>query len=160
VVPNALARVKSLRNGKRQYAVLPVRLTADGGVEVMLITSRETRRWVIPKGWPMKSLKPAEAAEIEAYEEAGLEGDIVGRRPIGTYRYVKTMPSGEGVELLVDVYLMLVTHQADDWPERLERDTTWFNPSEAATLVAEQGLDKIIRKMPAMKRRKKLKPPG
>jgi 8-oxo-dGTP pyrophosphatase MutT (NUDIX family) len=149
--------MKSLRTGNRQYAALPVRLIGNDDPEVMLITSRETRRWVLPKGWPMRGCTAAEAAQIEAFEEAGLTGDMIGRRPVGTYRYQKTRPAGEPVELRVDVYLMLVRAQLDDWPEKDERDTRWFTATEAAGLVAEKALDKIIRKIPAMKRRKKLR---
>ena len=73
----------------KQYAALPVRLSSDGRLEVLLLTSRETRRWVIPKGWPMRKLSPGAAAAREAYEEAGLKGTIVSEKPIGHYRYDK-----------------------------------------------------------------------
>ena len=77
-----------------QFAALPWRLTEDGARQVMLLTSRETGRWVIPKGWPMKRLKPSKAAEQEAFEEAGLVGHIAGKRPIGVYHYEKRLPAG------------------------------------------------------------------
>lgn len=147
--------MKISRTGSKQYAVLPVHVAA-GEIRVMLITSRGTKRWIVPKGWPMKGRKPGEAAMVEAFEEAGLEGEIIGRRPIGSYRYVKGLPSGEGSELRVDVYLMLVRNQLEDWPEKAQRETQWFTPLDAAALVVEPGLAKIIRKMPAMKRRSKL----
>lgn len=147
--------MKSVRTGSKQYAVLPVQVVA-GEIQVMLITSRGTKRWVVPKGWPMKGRKPGDAAMEETFEEAGLEGEIIGRRPLGSYRYVKGLPSGESVELRVDVYLMLVRTQLHEWPEKAERDTQWFALVDAAALVAEPGLAKIIRKMPAMKRRSKL----
>jgi len=68
----------------RQFGALPWRIGARGTREVMLLTSRETHRWVIPKGWPMKGRKPAEVASQEAYEEAGLVGRVVGKRPLGS----------------------------------------------------------------------------
>src|SRR5208283_4535871 len=74
-----------------QYAALPWRIGAGGMRQVMLLTSRETHRWVIPKGWPMKGRKPAEVAAQEAFEEAGLIGQIVGRRPIGSFHYQKQL---------------------------------------------------------------------
>jgi 8-oxo-dGTP pyrophosphatase MutT (NUDIX family) len=74
-----------------QFAALPWRISERGTREVMLLTSRETHRWVIPKGWPMKKRKPAEAASQEAYEEAGLVGRIVGKRPVGSFHYAKRL---------------------------------------------------------------------
>ena len=77
--------MKTPKSGRRQFAALPIRLDDSGGTEVMLITSRETRRWVIPKGWPMKGRTPGQAAMVEAFEEAGLEGDIAGKAKLGSY---------------------------------------------------------------------------
>src|SRR4051794_32284746 len=74
-----------------QFAALPWRIGAGGRREVMLLTTRETHRWIIPKGWPMKGRKPAEAAGQEAFEEAGLIGQIVGKRPLGIFHYEKQM---------------------------------------------------------------------
>jgi 8-oxo-dGTP pyrophosphatase MutT (NUDIX family) len=68
-----------------QFAALPWRIGEGGRREVMLLTSRETHRWIIPKGWPMKGRKPGDVASQEAYEEAGLIGHIVGKRPIGSF---------------------------------------------------------------------------
>src|ERR1700709_521575 len=78
-----------------QFAALPWRLSECGTPQVMLLTSRETHRWVIPRGWPMKRRKPAEVAIQEAYEEAGLVGHIVGKRPIGKFHYAKRLAKGE-----------------------------------------------------------------
>src|ERR1700744_6057966 len=98
-----------------QFAALPFRITATGRFEIMLLTSRETRRWVIPKGWPIKGLKPREVAAREAFEEAGLRGTICGKRPIGAYHYEKQLPN---TRLLceVHVFLMWVSQQLDQWP--------------------------------------------
>eukprot|EP01037_Dinobryon_pediforme_P043882 gene43882-55248_t len=76
----------------RQVAALPVIKTATGETRVVLMTSRETRRWVIPKGWPITGLKNHEAAAREAFEEVGLVGAI-GKKPIGSYQYFKRMPN-------------------------------------------------------------------
>ncbi|MBL7405872.1 NUDIX domain-containing protein, partial [Escherichia coli] len=75
---------------RRQVGALPFRHGRDGKTKILLVTSRESRRWVIPKGWPMKGRKPFEAAAREAYEEAGLRG-AVGKRPIGLYLYQKRL---------------------------------------------------------------------
>src|SRR3978361_670929 len=80
-----------------QFAALPWRLSEGGTRQIMLLTSRETQRWVIPKGWPMKKRKPAEVASQEAYEEAGLVGRIVGKRPVGSFHYVKRLRQKEGL---------------------------------------------------------------
>jgi len=126
-----------------QFAVLPWRLNEGGVREVMLLTSRETQRWVIPKGWPMKGRKPAEAAKQEAYEEAGLVGHIVGKRPIGNFHYSKQLAKGE-VLCEVRVFLFRVEEQLDEWPEKGQRETKWFDANEAADIVEEGGLAEII----------------
>ena len=91
-------RMSNLRVGKSkirdhvQFAALPFQYGEDGRLRVMLLTSRETRRWVIPKGWPIHGRKPSEVAAQEAFEEAGLLGTIVGKRPIGSYHYGSSYP--------------------------------------------------------------------
>jgi 8-oxo-dGTP pyrophosphatase MutT (NUDIX family) len=126
-----------------QYGALPWRLTETGIREVMLLTSRETHRWVIPKGWPIKGKKPAEVAAQEAYEEAGLIGQIVGKRPIGSFHYEKRLTKKAPL-CQVQVFLLRVERQLDDWPEKGEREAKWFDAVEAATLVDEGGLAEII----------------
>jgi 8-oxo-dGTP pyrophosphatase MutT (NUDIX family) len=134
------------KHGDLQFAALPWRIDAAGRREVMLLTSRETRRWVIPKGWPMKDRKPAQAASQEALEEAGLIGEIVGKRPLGNYHYQKRLPNTE-VLTEVLVYSFYVEKQLGDWPERKQRETRWFNATEAAALVDEGGLALIIERL-------------
>jgi 8-oxo-dGTP pyrophosphatase MutT (NUDIX family) len=130
-------------HGTTQFAALPWRISEGGTRQVMLLTSRETRRWVIPKGWPMKKRKPAEVASQEAYEEAGLIGQIVGKRPFGSFHYAKLVAT-EAVLCQVRVFLLRVEQQLDDWPEKRERETKWFEAKEAASLVDEGGLAEII----------------
>jgi len=130
-----------------QFAALPWRMR-DGVQQVMLLTSRETHRWVIPKGWPIKGLKPAEVARREAYEEAGLIGRTEGKRPIGTYFYTKRLPRSD---LLCEVWVFLfhVEKQLETWPEKDERETGWFDASNAVEMVDEGGLAEIIRRLTA-----------
>jgi 8-oxo-dGTP pyrophosphatase MutT (NUDIX family) len=123
---------------RRQYAVLPL-AEVGGETCVLLLTSRETGRWIIPKGWPVKRLKPWEAAAREAYEEAGLLG-TVGRDPVGTFLYDKRLDNGRTVEVEVTVFPMAVRQQLEDWPERGERRSRWVTPGQAAMLVEEGGL--------------------
>lgn len=131
------------RSGRRvQYAALPYRVRRDGTVEVRLITSRETRRWVIPKGWPMKGLAPAKAAARETYEEAGLLG-AVSRKPIGLYTYDKRL-ANRSVPCDVIVFPLKVKHQVRNWPERSQRFGFWFSIESAAAAVQEEDLKELI----------------
>jgi 8-oxo-dGTP pyrophosphatase MutT (NUDIX family) len=132
---------------RRQYAALPIRTSAAGAPEILLVTSRGTRRWVIPKGWPMRKRSPSEAAAREAYEEAGLEGRIETEQPIGSYRYEKRLGNGEVAEVEVSIFLLRVARQLDTWPEQGQRQTAWFCPSEAADKVAEPELAAILRRV-------------
>jgi 8-oxo-dGTP pyrophosphatase MutT (NUDIX family) len=134
---------KHRSHGTTQFAALPWRLSEGGTRQIMLLTSRETRRWVIPKGWPMKGRKPAESAAQEAYEEAGLIGRIVGKRPIGNFHYLKRLAKGT-VVCQVWVFLLRVEQQLDEWPEKNQRETKWFDAGEAINLVEEGGLAEII----------------
>ena len=124
-----------------QVAALPFRKRGKT-FEVLLITSRETRRWVIPKGWPMKGKKDWNAAATEAYEEAGIKGDV-SHKSIGVFRYLKRRDAG-GFECEVAVYPFEVTKLLDEWPEQDERRRKWFEAARAAELVAEEGLKAII----------------
>jgi 8-oxo-dGTP pyrophosphatase MutT (NUDIX family) len=127
-----------------QFAALPFRVGADGRPQVLLLTSRETKRWVIPKGWPIHGKKPREVAVQEAFEEAGLVGTLIGKRPVGDFHYAKVLASGDSVLCQVKVFLLLVDRQLTDWPERAQRETRWFSADEAAGLVEEGGLAEIV----------------
>ena len=126
-----------------QYAALPYRVAGQGSLEILLITSRDTRRWVIPKGNPIPSMAHYETAAREAFEEAGIEGGIA-TESIGSFRYMKRRRSGAEVPALVTVYPMLVSRQARDWPERRERERRWFPAGAAAAAVAEPELRELI----------------
>ncbi|MBS0411067.1 MAG: NUDIX hydrolase [Proteobacteria bacterium] len=126
-----------------QYAALPYRLSGPGEVEILLITSRETRRWVIPKGWPMKGKKPHAAAAKEALQEAGVVGKIE-KRAIGGYDYIKRLKNGAPLACTVEVFPMKVEHQRKRWRERGQRVIHWFSATEAAGLVDEEGLGALI----------------
>ena len=125
-----------------QVAALPFR-RGPNGVEIMLITSRETRRWVIPKGWPMKAFDPGGTAAQEAFEEAGLVGDP-GRRPLGVYHYDKRLRSGRAQHVRVMVFPLKVREERDIWPEMVERERRWTTPAEAAGMVDEPELQALL----------------
>jgi 8-oxo-dGTP pyrophosphatase MutT (NUDIX family) len=126
-----------------QYAALPYRLHGRQ-VQILLITSRGTRRWVIPKGWPMNGLKPQEAAAAEAAEEAGIAGEVEDQ-PLGSYRYEKLLKDERTMAIQVIVFPFRVRFQADDWKERGQRSLDWFTYQRAAAMVAEPGLRHLIR---------------
>lgn len=125
-----------------QYGALCWRHGTDG-VEVLLITSRDTRRWVIPKGWPMPGLAPEAAAAQEAWEEAGVDGQI-NPRCIGRFGYQKALSVTASVPCAVVVYGLKVAELARTFPEAGERDRQWFPLKVAAGLVAEPDLSRII----------------
>lgn len=127
---------------RRQVAALPWRRGAEG-LEILLITSRETRRWVTPKGGRMKNRTDPEAAAQEALEEAGVEG-IVDERPVGQFRYLKKLKRRAARWLLVEVYGLRVTAEHDDWKERAERERAWLPREEAARRVDEPELKALI----------------
>ncbi|MGU3466663.1 NUDIX hydrolase [Methylobacterium sp. C33D] len=129
---------------RRQVGALPFRHGRDGETKILLVTSRESRRWVIPKGWPMKGRKPFEAAAREAYEEAGLRG-AVGKRPIGLYLYQKRLRNLDTVLCQVKVFPLEVRKQLKHFPEVRQRELRWFTPSDAAEAVSEPGLAALIR---------------
>jgi 8-oxo-dGTP pyrophosphatase MutT (NUDIX family) len=106
----------------------------------------KTRRWVIPKGWPMERLSPSNAARREAFEEAGITGSI-RRTPIGHYMYDKVQRGGTKVPCKVQVFAMAVKAQWARWPEREERKRQWFSPKEAASRVVEPGLKAILSRL-------------
>lgn len=125
-----------------QYAALPYR-PAGADVEILLVTSLGTKRWIIPKGWPIKDHAPHEAAAREAVEEAGVEGEVA-RDAIGTYRYEKRRKSGAVLPCIVDVFPLRVTGQRKHWHEQGRRKLTWLSPEKAAGMVSDTDLGEII----------------
>lgn len=133
-----------------QYAALPYRRQADARTQIMLVTSRESGRWVIPKGWPKKRQSPRASAAREAREEAGIVGEI-GRDSIGSYSYKKRMKNGAIVACEVRVFPLKVKRQQKSWPERGQREIQWFSRAKAAKAVRERALSNIIRNLPMQK---------
>jgi ADP-ribose pyrophosphatase YjhB (NUDIX family) len=127
------------REPRSQFAAVPWRRNADGEVEILLITSRETRRWVIPKGWPIKNMSSSKSAAREAFEEAGVRGKI-RKRPVGVYHYDKRLKNGRLQHVRVAVFALAVETEADAYPELGQREKAWVTPTEAARLVDEPEL--------------------
>ncbi|WOS65360.1 NUDIX hydrolase [Sinorhizobium fredii] len=128
---------------RRQVAALPFRISELGSVEILLITSRDTGRFIIPKGWRKKDQKEADAAAREAFEEAGVVGKVASK-PAGSYTYWKRGNS-EFELLQVLVYPFEVKKQRASWPEKGERKMAWLTAEDAALLVDEPALASLIR---------------
>ena len=141
---NKLGRIIGTRPAEMQVAALCL---DDATGNVLLITSRGTGRWIVPKGWPMPGRTLAEAAMQEAWEEAGVKGRIV-QAEIGRYHYDKEQERGFAVPIEVRVFPLYVDDLDDRFPERGERKRRWFPPHEAAQLVAEAGLKRILQGLP------------
>lgn len=132
------------RGTRRQVAALPYRKGEDGRLLVLLVTSRTTRRWIVPKGWPMKQMKAREAAAREAYEEAGVRGKIASK-PFGRFFYEKRADDRHaGPPCEVQVYPLHVKRQVPAWPEQHQREQRWLPAEEAAALVGDEGLGRLI----------------
>ena len=131
----------------RQIAALPYRSsgpTLDAPVSVLLVTSRETKRWVIPKGNLSPGVAPHIGAADEAREEAGVVGAICPV-PLGSFRYRKRKGSGASLMADVEVFPLAVNQELDDWPEKAERQRKWFSLASAASAVDEPDLADLIR---------------
>src|SRR6266566_4448982 len=126
-----------------QYGALPYRLSAGSRPEFMLVTSRETGRWIIPKGWPKEGKSPHHSAAREAFEEAGVVG-AVARRSVGSFTYEKRLKNGGAVVCEVRVFPLQVRRQNKQWPEKRERVVKWLSAPQAAQKVKEPKLSAII----------------
>lgn len=138
-----LSWVFSNREIGQQCAAMPLKRDANGAIQVGLITSRGTGRWVLPKGWLKDGMPAYQVAEEEALEEAGLIGTM-GTRAIGTYKYRKRLHLLASITCEVQVYPMLVTGQLADWREKGERRIRFMPLHDAARLVDEPELAQLL----------------
>lgn len=134
-------RVGDKTDLRTQFAALCYRIKNDK-VQFCLITSRRSKRWIVPKGWPMDGETPTEAAATEAFEEAGLKGKILAR-PIGVFSYYKVRSEDE-LPCIAVVYPMLVKTVLRTWPEKKERTRKWVSRKKAAAMVDDPELSAII----------------
>jgi 8-oxo-dGTP pyrophosphatase MutT (NUDIX family) len=133
---------RSVDEPRTQYGAICWRI-GKAGLDVLLITSRETGRWVIPKGWPIRGLSAPAAAGREAWEEAGVEGPV-GKECLGVFSYQKTMPEDQPIPCAVAIYGLKVTKLSRRYPEQHQRRRKWFSAIEAASLVAEPELRNLL----------------
>ena len=134
------------RPRRLQVAALCCKQT-EKGERVLLITSRDTGRWILPKGWPIDGLTAPDAALQEAWEEAGVKKAHIRRTPVGSYEYDKILEGGVPVPVDVQVYRVDVDKLADAYPEADERTRRWVSPADAAELVDEDSLKDLLRQM-------------
>ena len=126
-----------------QHGALPYRVGPDSALKILLVTSRGTRRWIIPKGWPIKGLTTAETAAREAFEEAGVTGKA-GRKKVGVYHYDKRLASGRLQKVKVSVFALKVEAEFDVWPELAQREKQWMSRADAAGRVQEPALAEML----------------
>jgi 8-oxo-dGTP pyrophosphatase MutT (NUDIX family) len=135
----------SVRTGNTQYGALPYRVSGDG-LQILLITSRDRGRWIIPKGWPIAGLSSSQAAAQEAWEEAGIKGHI-SAESMGAYRYDKRLNDDTIRNCAAEVFALEVVEQRDTWPEQHERRREWFDIEQAIERVAEPELRVLMQKL-------------
>lgn len=128
---------------RTQFAALCYRIK-KGKLRILLVTSRRTGRWIVPKGWPIDGHTPAEAAVKEAWEEAGVRGLCDGRC-IGIFSYSKGHPELGDLPCVAMVFTVEVTDVADKYPESRQRDRKWVSPKKAAAMVDDPELSRIVR---------------
>ncbi|WP_247744904.1 NUDIX hydrolase [Shimia sp. R11_0] len=135
---------KAEKAGKdMQFAALPYRIKKNK-VQVLLITSRGTRQWLLPKGWPMTGIKPHKAAAQEAWEEAGVIGHA-HKHGLGKYRYRKERGPRTGLKIRVMVFPLEVRKLATHFPEAGQRDRIWLSPKKAAKRIRNPELAELVR---------------
>jgi 8-oxo-dGTP pyrophosphatase MutT (NUDIX family) len=133
---------------ERQVAALCWR-KEKGRKEVLLITSRDTGRWIVPKGWPIKGLSDAESALREAWEEAGVRAEADHARPAGQFFYDKALEDGSVIPIVAYLYKVRLRDGdlAGQYPEAGQRKRVWVPAKKAAKMVQEPELKKILRSL-------------
>lgn len=141
-------RLMLQRPPRQQYAALCYRVKKkQGQLEVLVATSRDTGRWVIPKGWPMTDKKAHQVAEREAFEEVGVKGKVE-KDVLGFYHYSKTLDSGLKIPVRVQVHALEVHDCLKNFPEKGSRVLEWVSCAEAASRVNEPELKMLLLQFP------------
>lgn len=133
---------------RRQYGAIAWRQSRSGELEILLVTSRERGRWIVPKGWPIKGETPAKVAALEAFEEGGVFGDVRSE-PIGVYDYLKILRDGSTVLCRVVLFGIEVRGTLANWPEQSQRKRSWFTVSEAGRTVSDFQLAQVLKSLEA-----------
>ena len=136
------------RPSRLQIAALCHRLR-DGQREVLLVTTKSTQRWILPKGWPILSLNAHHTAAVEAFEEAGVIGTAL-KKPFASFQSHKGGEGGLRLRTEVLVFLVDVESTTSIFPDKEERDVRWLPIQEAARLASDPGLAKVLRKLESL----------
>lgn len=147
-------KLKAIRKA-RQVAALPWRLAADGGLEFLLVTSRTSKHWLLPKGWPIPGKSGLESALQEAFEEAGIQA-AGPDRPIGRYAFIKVLHDETELPCTMAVYAVNEIEELDDWPEKAERERMWFSQAEAVSIAFDFNLSLFLSSVSYDRKRKQL----
>ncbi len=139
----------------RQVAALPWRLAPDGGLEFLLVTSRTSKHWLLPKGWPIPGKSGLESALQEAFEEAGIQARGPDA-PIGRYAFIKVLHDGTELPCTMAVYAVGDVEELGEWPERLQRDRMWFTQAEAVSIAFDFNLSLFLSSVGYDKKRRRL----
>ena len=131
-----------------QFGALPYRFGKDGELEILLITTRRSKRWIIPKGAPIKGLKPSRSAAQEAFEEAGVRGSV-SEKPFGDFRFRKTLEGAPSILCQGKVFPLEVKTQMRYWPEAQQRAVAWISPEEACARLNDDGLRLLVARFAA-----------
>ena len=140
----------------RQVAALAWRLDDLGGLEFLLVTSRTSKHWLLPKGWPIPGKSGLESALQEAFEEAGIQASGP-ERPIGRYAFIKVLHDLTELPCTMAVYAVGGVEELDDWPEKLQRDRMWFKQAEAVSIAFDFNLSLFLSSVTYDGKRKRLR---
>ncbi|KIN63862.1 Nudix domain protein [Sulfitobacter noctilucicola] len=127
---------------RTQFAALCYRIRR-GKVQVLVITSRGSKRWIMPKGWPIDGRTPAASAAREAWEEAGVTGKVTDRC-LGAYSYGKDVGMDDAMPCIAMLYPVEVKSLAKRYPESGQRRRRWVSRKKAAKMVAEPELARLL----------------
>ena len=133
---------------RRQYGAIAWRRSRSGELKILLVTSRERGRWIVPKGWPIKGETPAKVAALEAFEEGGVFGDVRSE-PMGAYDYLKILRDGSTALCRVVLFGIEVRGTLANWPEQSQRKRSWFTVSEAGRTVSDCQLAQVLKSLEA-----------
>jgi 8-oxo-dGTP pyrophosphatase MutT (NUDIX family) len=139
----------------RQIAALPWRLAADGGLEFLLVTSRTSKHWLLPKGWPIPGKSGLEAALQEAFEEAGIHAQGPDT-PLGRYPFIKVLHDETELACTMSVYAVGDVAELGEWPEMGQRDRMWFTQAEAVSIAFDFNLSLFLSTVSYDKKRRRL----
>ena len=134
-------RIAGKTDVRAQFAALCYRFRGNK-LQVCIVTTRSTGRWILPRGWPTHKQTAHDGAAIEAFEEAGITGRVCPNA-LGTYVYNKLI-NDETAPILVVVYAIDATHFAKKWPEKKQRKRRWVSQKKAVSKLQEPGLKHIV----------------